>query len=198
MADGLYQGSIFLLDAFYVMCHSQSEKHLSNEVIFRNMNSRETLFMNLALEEAHTAYGQGEIPVGAVIVQNDKIIARAHNTNRAEQNPLRHAETIAIEQACGYFHNERLEGCELYVTKEPCAMCAGAIIHSRITSVYIGSRDEKYGAAGTVFDILGNCSFNHCPQSIFGVCEEETTLLIKRFVAELREKKKKLTEQERL
>ena len=146
--------------------------------------------MNCALEEAEKAYALGEIPCGAVIVMNGEIIARGYNTNRMGNNPTRHAEIVAIELAAAHLSNERLGGCALYVTKEPCVMCAGAIIHSRIDAVYIGARDEKYGACGTRFDILGNKGFNHCPEIFFGICEEETTALIKKFFSELRLRKK--------
>jgi tRNA(adenine34) deaminase len=146
--------------------------------------------MDEALAEAEKAVALGEIPVGAVIVFEDQIVSRAHNTNRSEQNPVLHAEIKAIESACRHFGNERLTGCALFVTKEPCAMCAGAIIHSRIEKVYIGARDDKYGACGTVFNILGNTGFNHVPEIFFGICEKESVDLIKSFFASLRENKK--------
>ena len=97
---------------------------------------------------------------------------------------------IAIERAAAHLQNERLGGCSLYVTKEPCVMCAGAIIHSRIDAVYIGSRDDKYGACGTRFDILGNKGFNHAPEIFFDICADETTAIIKKFFTELRLRKK--------
>ena len=147
-------------------------------------------FMRMALREAGLAGDRGEIPCGAVIVRGGEVIASGRNDNRERRNPVRHAEVIAIEAACEALDNERLGGCELYVTKEPCAMCAGAIIHSRIERVFIGAKDEKYGACGTRFDILGNTGFNHTPEIVFGVLEEECTALIKKFFAELREKKK--------
>ena len=147
-------------------------------------------FMRLALREAELAGVKGEIPCGAVIVRDGEIIASGRNDNRERRNPVRHAEIIAIEAACGALANERLGGCELYVTKEPCAMCAGAIIHSRIERVFIGAKDEKYGACGSRFDILGNPGFNHTPEIVFGVLEEECTALIKKFFAELRERKR--------
>jgi len=146
--------------------------------------------MHEALAEAKKAGAIGEIPVGAIIVFEDHIISRAHNTNRSEQNPILHAEIKAIESACAALGNERLTGCSLFVTKEPCAMCAGAIIHSRIEKVYVGARDDKYGACGTVFDILGNTKFNHVPEIFFGILEDESGELIKSFFAGLREKKK--------
>ena len=147
-------------------------------------------FMTLALEEAKKAYAIGEIPCGCVIIRSGEILSSAHNTNRTDHDPTRHAELVAIERAARSIGNERLLECDLYVTKEPCAMCAGAIIHARVARVFIGSRDEKYGACGTKFDILGNTGFNHVPEMIFGVMEEECTSLIKQFFSELRERKK--------
>ena len=152
--------------------------------------------MRLALREAELAGVKGEIPCGALIVRDGAIIASGRNDNRERRNPVRHAEIIAIEAACGALENERLGGCELYVTKEPCAMCAGAIIHSRIERVYIGAKDEKYGACGTRFDVLGNTGFNHTPEIVFGVLGEECTALLKKFFAELRMRKKAKPERE--
>jgi tRNA(adenine34) deaminase len=147
-------------------------------------------YIRSALTEAEQAGSDGEIPVGAVIVRNNEIIASARNTNRKEQTATRHAEISAIEKASAVLGNERLLECSLFVTKEPCTMCAGAIIHARIEKVYIGSKDEKYGAAGTVFDILGNKNYNHIPEIHFGILEEECTALIKSFFQNLRQKNK--------
>jgi tRNA(adenine34) deaminase len=147
-------------------------------------------YMKQALSEAERADSEGEIPVGAVIVHNNEIIASAHNTNRQKNCATRHAEISAIEKASTVLGNERLLECSLFITKEPCSMCAGAIIHARIEKVYIGSKDEKYGAAGTVFDILGNAKYNHIPEIQFGILEEECTALIKSFFQNLRQKNK--------
>ncbi|HNX60053.1 MAG TPA: nucleoside deaminase [Spirochaetota bacterium] len=154
------------------------------------MTTNDILFMREALVEAATAGAAGEIPIGAVIVRDGEIIARAHNTNRGKKNPVCHAETLAIMEACRVTDNERLGGCSLYVTKEPCAMCAGAIIHSRIEKVFIAAKDIKYGACGTVFPILGNSGFNHVPEIQFGLLEEEAEKMLKDFFAELRNGKK--------
>jgi len=137
--------------------------------------------MRIALDEARKGFDEDEIPVGAVIARNGSVIAAAHNTNRAEKNPLRHAELTVIEKAAAHFKNERLAGCELYVTKEPCAMCAGAIIHSRLSRVVIGARDTRYGACGTVFSVCGNVSMNHVPPIEFGVLERESSEILKEF-----------------
>ncbi len=145
-------------------------------------------FMQLALEEAGKAENLAEIPVGAIITFNNEVIAAGHNLNRKLKNPTRHAEIIAIENACQVIKNERLEECNLYVTKEPCAMCAGAIIHARIKRLFIGSRDVKYGACGTVFNICGNEDFNHKPEITFGILKTETTQIIQTFFKKLRNK----------
>ena len=138
-------------------------------------------FMKSALFEAKSAYSFDEVPVGAVIVFDNKIIASAHNRNRAENNPTRHAEIIAIEQAARFFNNERLNDCTMYVTKEPCVMCAGAIVHSRIKKLFIGAKDIKYGACGTVISVCGNDVLNHTPEIEFGLLEDECVLIMKEF-----------------
>lgn len=143
-------------------------------------------YMNLALELAREAYSAGEIPVGAVIVHGGRVIASARNTNRTQNNPTRHAEIIAIEAAAECLKNERLGGCDLYVTKEPCAMCAGAIVHARIERVLIGARDIKYGACGTALSVCGNSLLNHVPEIEFGILEEESSSLLKSFFKERR------------
>ncbi len=142
--------------------------------------------MRIALEEAKIAFEKGEIPVGAVIVKNDEVIARAHNLNRSMNNPVKHAEMICIEKASGILGNERLTDCELYVTKEPCAMCSGAIVHARIKRVVIGAEDSKYGACGTVLNICGNKKLNHVPEIEFGIMGQEASLLLKEFFKDLR------------
>ena len=147
-------------------------------------------FMAHAIDLAREAGSSGEIPVGAVITLEGEEISFGKNTNRGNNNPTRHAEIIAIEKACAVLSNERLNGCTLYVTKEPCAMCAGALIHSRIERVVIAAEDEKYGACGTVFDILGNCKFNHVPKVEFGLLRDEAKTVITNFFKDLRQKNK--------
>jgi len=143
------------------------------------MNSE--IFMKEALAEAKKAGEEDEIPVGAVIVLNDEIIARGHNQNRQENNATRHAEIIAIERASALIRNERLTDCVLYVTKEPCAMCAGAIVHSRLKRVIIAAKDIKYGACGTVLSVCGSSILNHVPEIEFGLFEKESAALLKNF-----------------
>jgi tRNA(adenine34) deaminase len=138
-------------------------------------------FMQTALAEARAAFDRGEIPVGAVIVKDGGVIAAARNENREANNPVRHAEIIAIERACERLGSERLTGCDLYVTKEPCAMCAGAIVHSRIRRLVIGARDRRYGACGSVLSVCGNRSLNHVPEIEFGILEHEAAELLKDF-----------------
>ncbi len=143
-------------------------------------------YMKLALAKAEEAFKSGEIPVGAVIVKDGEVISSSHNTNRLERNPLKHAEMTAIETASRHFMNERLDGCDLYVTKEPCAMCAGAIIHSRLRKVIIGAKDIKYGACGTVLSVLGNSRLNHVPEIEFGVMEDDASQILKMFFKDKR------------
>ncbi len=145
--------------------------------------------MRHALILAASAAERGEIPIGAVVVCRGKIIGSGSNSNRIDNNPTRHAEIIAIEKACAYMNNERLVGCSLYVTKEPCTMCAGAIIHARIADVYFGANDIKYGACGTVFSVCGNEKYNHIPQIHTSLLAEESAMLLKKFFRRLRDAK---------
>jgi tRNA(adenine34) deaminase len=138
-------------------------------------------FMQIALAEARKAFVAGEIPVGAAIVKDGRIVALARNENRERNNPVGHAEIIAIETACAATGNERLTDCDLYATKEPCAMCAGAIVHARIRRLVIGARDNRYGACGTVLSVCGNRELNHVPEIEFGLMEKESAKLLKEF-----------------
>ena len=117
--------------------------------------------LSLALEEAEKAREKGEVPVGAVIVKNGEIIAKAHNLRESLNDPTAHAEILAIREACNKLNNWRLHGCEMYVTLEPCPMCAGAILQSRLSKIYIGTFDDTTGAAGSVVNILQNHNLNH-------------------------------------
>ena len=152
------------------------------------MNTAEK-YMKQALKEAVKAKQIGEVPIGAVIVKDEKIIAKAHNLRETKMNSLKHAEIIAIDKACKKLKNFRLEGCDIYVTVEPCLMCAGAIVQSRIRKVYFGAADEKYGAVVSAcksFDIKSN----HKVEVEQGVLKQECEDIIKTFFKELREKKK--------
>ena len=137
--------------------------------------------MMLALKEAERARDAEEVPVGAVIVRDGEVIAAAHNRNRRDVNPAAHAEMIVISMAAKFTGSERLSGCDLYVTKEPCAMCAGAIVHARLRRVVIGARDQRYGACGTVLSVCGNSLLNHVPQIEFGVLGRESADMLREF-----------------
>ena len=150
----------------------------------------ESPFMRVALEEARRAFDKGEVPVGAVITRDGTVLASAHNRNRSLNNPLLHAEMIVIEEAARLLANERLNGCTLYVTKEPCVMCAGAIVHARIARLVIAAEDVKYGACGTVFSVCGDRRLNHTPEISFGLLRDEAAELLSSFFKDLRSAKK--------
>ena len=120
-----------------------------------------SIYMDLALEEAKKAGAMGEVPVGAVIVKNGEVIAKAHNKKEKLNSPIAHAEILAIEEACRKLNNWRLSGCELYVTLEPCPMCAGAILQSRIAKLHIGVIDDTTGACGSIINVVQNPYLNH-------------------------------------
>lgn len=147
-------------------------------------------FMKAAMKEAEKATKIGEVPIGCVIVFEDKIISRGYNRRIADQNVLSHAEIIAIKKACKKIGDWRLEGCTLYVTLEPCPMCAGAIIQARIPRVVIGCMNPKAGCAGSVLDMLHEQGFNHQAETTAGVMGEECSVMMKEFFRELRKKKK--------
>lgn len=147
-------------------------------------------FMKEALKEAKKAYDKLEIPVGAIIVKDGKIIARAHNIKEEKKDTTKHAEILAIQKASKKLDAWRLSECEMYVTLEPCAMCAGALIQSRIQKVYIGAMDEKTGACGSVLNLLGDYKFNHIVDVETGICKEKCESILKEFFKELRKIKK--------
>lgn len=152
---------------------------------------RNNKFMKEALKEAKKAYDKEEIPVGAVIVRDDKIIARGHNIKELKKDTTKHAEIIAIQKASKNMDAWRLEGCTLYVTLEPCAMCAGALIQSRIKKVVIGTMDKKTGACGSVLNLLEDYKFNHQVEIETGIMETECREILQQFFKELRKKKSK-------
>ncbi|MBP3502090.1 MAG: tRNA adenosine(34) deaminase TadA [Clostridia bacterium] len=147
-------------------------------------------YMKLALKEAKKAYDKGEIPVGAVIVKNDVVIAKAHNLKEIKNDTTKHAEILAIQKASKKLNSWRLENCEMYVTLEPCSMCAGALIQSRIKKVYIGAMDYKTGACGSVLNLLKDFKFNHIVDVETGILSEECEEILKNFFKELRKTKK--------
>ena len=142
-------------------------------------------YMEKALELAKQAAQAGEVPVGCVIVRNDQIVAQGRNCRETKKSALGHAEIQAIDAACKALGGWRLWDCTLYVTLEPCSMCAGAIINARIPRVVFGARDEKYGACGSVCDLF-SMNFNHKPQVTAGVLEEESKALMEEFFRQLR------------
>ena len=146
-------------------------------------------FMKEALKEAKKAYDKLEVPVGAVIVKNGKIIARGYNQKETKKDTIKHAEIIAIEKASKKLDSWRLNDCEMYVTLEPCPMCAGAIINSRIKKVYIGTMDEKTGAVGSVLNLFEDFTFNHKVEVEKGILQEECKNMLKQFFKELRKSK---------
>ena len=151
-------------------------------------------FMKLAIVQAKKAARINEVPIGCVIVYDGKIIGRGYNRRNTDKTTLGHAEITAIKKASRYMQDWRLEGCTLYVTLEPCQMCAGAIIQARIPRVVIGSMNSKAGCAGSVLNILQMPQFNHQAEVVRGVCEEQCSTMLSSFFKELREKKKILKE----
>lgn len=147
-------------------------------------------YMREALELAKKAAEMGEVPVGAVAVWDGKIVGRGMNLRETDKNALRHAEIAAIDEACRTLGGWRLWKCDLYVTLEPCPMCAGAIINSRIKRVVYGASDPKAGSCGTLTNLF-EMPYNHKPEVVSGVLEEECSGILKEFFAKLREKRKK-------
>jgi tRNA(adenine34) deaminase len=152
-------------------------------------------YMKAAIAQAKKAYALGEVPIGCVIVYEDKIIGRGYNRRNTDKTPLAHAEITAIKKAGKFMKDWRLEGCKLYVTLEPCQMCAGAIVQARIPEVIMAAENPKAGCAGSVMDILDNPDFNHQVSVKKGVLKEECSALLKRFFLELRVRNKAEKEQ---
>ena len=148
-------------------------------------------FMVEAIKEAKKAELIDEVPIGCVIVKDDKIIARGHNLRESKQRSTAHAEIIAIEKACRKLKSWRLEGCSLYVTLEPCPICSGAILQSRIEHVVYGAKDSKGGCMESCMNMYEVKGFNHYPDVIGGVLEDECGSLLKTFFKRKREEKSK-------
>ena len=164
------------------------------------MNQHEK-YMKEALKLAKKAYTLGEVPIGCVIVYGGKIIGRGYNRRKTDKNTLAHAEITAINKASKKMGDWRLEGCTLYVTLEPCQMCAGAIVQARIPTVYMGCMNPKAGCAGSILNILNMPEFNHQVEVFSGILEEECSEILKSFFKELRlrlktEKEKEPTKKE--
>ena len=153
-------------------------------------NQLKEKFMQEAIKEAQKAYKKLEVPVGAVIVKDGEIIARAHNLKETKFDTTKHAEILAIQKASKKLGSWRLLDCEMYVTLEPCSMCAGAMINSRIKKLYIGALDEKTGACGSVLNLLEDYPFNHKIEIEKGILQEECEKILKDFFSMLRKIKK--------
>ena len=162
--------------------------------------TREEKYMKAAIREAKKAWARGEVPIGCVIVHEGKIIARGYNRRNTDKNTLSHAELNAIRKASRKLGDWRLEGCTMYVTLEPCQMCSGAIVQSRMTRVVVGCMNPKAGCAGSILNLLDMPEFNHQVELTTGVMEEECSQMMKSFFKELREarKKKKQLEKEQI
>ena len=150
----------------------------------------DSIFMKEALKEAKKAYKKLEVPVGCVIVKDGKIIARAHNLKETKYDTTKHAEILAIQKASKKLESWRLIDCDMYVTLEPCPMCAGAIIQSRIKNLYYGASDEKTGAVGSVLNLMEDFKFNHIVNVEKGILKNDCENLLKDFFRELRKSKK--------
>jgi len=164
--------------------------HLGDEADSPIDLTSDTFLMEQALRQARRAFQAGEVPVGAVIVHEGLVIARAHNQVETLHDATAHAEMLALSQAQEAFGDWRLTDCDLYVTKEPCPMCAGAIVHCRIRRVIFGVRDPKGGGAGGLLNILQQPTLNHASEITPGVLEEESLAILKSFFQEARLKKK--------
>ena len=150
-------------------------------------------FMRRALREAQKADSQGEVPVGAVVVLNGKIIARGHNRPLGLSDPSAHAEILALRRAARKLENYRLKGCDLYVTIEPCAMCAGAIVQARLRRVVCGAPDPKAGACGSALAVLNHPKMNHQVEVIFGVLAKECAEILREFFRQRRRRVRNIT-----
>ncbi|PTX15871.1 tRNA(adenine34) deaminase [Halanaerobium congolense] len=146
-------------------------------------------YMQMALAEARKAYQRAEVPIGAVVVCNDQVVGRGFNLREQTQDPTSHAEMIALREAAKNEASWRLEDCQLYVTLEPCPMCAGAILQSRIKRLVYGASDPKAGAVRSLYQLLDDNRFNHQVEVEAGVLEKESAQLLKDFFRELRQRK---------
>lgn len=149
-------------------------------------------YMKIALEEARKAYAINEVPIGAVIVYKDQIIGRGYNRRNTDKSTLAHAEILAMEEAMAYIGDWRLEETTMYITLEPCPMCAGAIVQARIPRVVLGAMNPKAGSAGSVVNLLNEPKFNHQVQVEYDVCHDACKAILQDFFKKLRERKKGL------
>ncbi len=156
-----------------------------------DMQKIDEKYMREAIRQAKKAYAIGEVPIGCVVVYEDKIVGRGYNRRTKDKNTLAHAELIAIRKASKKLGDWRLEGCTMYVTLEPCQMCSGAIVQSRMTRVVVGCMNPKAGCAGSILNLLQMEEFNHQVELTTGVLGDECSQMMKTFFKELRESKKK-------
>lgn len=154
----------------------------------KNLASREEKFMKEAIKQAKKAEALNEVPIGCVIVYKDKIVARGYNRRITDKNTLSHAELIAIKKASKTLGDWRLDDCEMYITLEPCQMCAGAIVQARIKKVYMGAMNPKAGCAGSVLDLLHVPKFNHQVETHEGILGEECSTMLSEYFRRLRKK----------
>ncbi len=147
----------------------------------QNYNDKDVYFLRLALEEASLAFAEGEIPVGAVLVDDGKIIAKAHNQKENIKDPTGHAEILALRYGSKELDNWRFSNATLYVTKEPCIMCAGAMVNARLGRLVYGCKDEKSGAVDSLYSLLSDKRLNHQVEVVSGVLEEECSEILQRF-----------------
>ena len=147
-------------------------------------------YMKLALKEAQKAFDKGEVPIGAVIVKDDKVLSRAYNLREIKNDACSHAEILAIKKACKKINNWRLDGCDMYVTLEPCAMCAGAILNARIKNLYIVAMEPRSGAVGSKINLLENYTYNHKTNYETGILGEEAKEMMQKFFKNVRNKSK--------
>ena len=160
----------------------------SSFLFFEDMSMDDVKWMKEAIKQAKKAESYDEVPIGCVIVKDDKVIARGYNKRETLQQSIAHAEIMAIQKACKKLNTWRLEDCILYVTLEPCPMCAGAIINARIPKVFYGAKDEKAGSCGSIINLF-ELPYNHKPELIGGIMEEECSNILKDFFQTLRLKK---------
>ena len=169
-------------------------KHVVEDAIvyLKEMKNNDEIYMREALKEAKKAYQKQEIPVGAIIVYQDKIIARAHNTRVSEKQVFTHAEIKAINKACKKLNSWVLEDCTIYVTLEPCMMCTGALLQSRVKRIVYATYEPKHGVIESVDLVLNHTIINHKIEVTSGILQEESSQLLKNFFHELRQNKKNM------
>lgn len=182
----LYPGAVLNRYFYRVSISLGTHKKWYNSLLMRSGPDEDLNFMRMALMEAQTAFEKGEVPVGAVLVKEGKVIHRAHNLRECMKDPSAHAEILALRAGTKDSDSWRLSGTTLYVTKEPCIMCAGAIVNARIARLVYGCRDPKAGGVDSLYGILGDARLNHQVEVTSGLLEDECASLLKRFFQDRR------------